>query len=68
MMLLYYLEREREREFTEEELLLLRKMRGEEEERITDMTTERFFEFHTLDRSKAKKKRLTLSSLFGKAI
>ena len=33
--------REREREFTEEELLLLRQMRGEEEERITDMTTDR---------------------------
>tara|TARA_B100000767_G_C19613941_1_gene471059 strand:- start:461 stop:586 length:126 start_codon:yes stop_codon:yes gene_type:complete len=34
-MMLLYLEREREREFTEEEVLLLRHMRGEEEERIT---------------------------------
>lgn len=71
MMLLYYLEREREREYRGGSASFEANLRGEEKERITDVTTEReIFEFHMTSSIDQRRKKEThpSSSLFGKAI
>jgi hypothetical protein len=66
MMLLYYLEREREREYRGGSASFEANLRGEEKERITDVTTEReIFEFHMTSSIDQRRKKESSSLFFS---